>query len=604
MFNSIRWRIALPYIFLILLATVGLTIYFSGFLQRTYIADLRAQLTAEARLLSDALSPLLSEESTIQTIQPLAERWGQLLGARVTIVRIDGTVLGDSHENPAKMENHIDRPEIQQALASGIGFSMRFSRTVGFRMMYVATTVRSADNRVVGFVRVALPMTQIEQNAADLRRAILATSLTTALLIVLLAMLIAEQLSRQIHELVKAVERIANGDLNIRILRPPKGELGRLARAFNRMGEELQTQMKALTDRQNTLSAVLAHMADGVIITDSKDRIELINPAAAKILGVSEKEAIGQRFAAIVRDHQIVEIWRRCQEKGMEQSDAVEMGRHGPFLRVIATPLRAREQGGCLVLLQDLTQIRRLETVRRDFISNVSHELRTPLASLKALVETLKEGALNKPSVARRFLDHMEAEIDSVTKMVEELLELSRIESGQAPMRLAPTTLTEILLLPLERLRPQIERAGLSLTMELPPELPPVLVDVEQMQRVITNLVQNAIKFTPSGGQITIRAYPASPERAPTPSFEPPAELVVEISDTGIGIPAEHLPRIFERFYKVDRARSGGGAGLGLAIAKHIVEAHGGRIWAESVEGQGSTFRFTLPVASVPPARS
>lgn len=588
MFRSIRWRIAILYTFIIFLAMAALTVYFSAFMRHTHLADLRAQLTAGARWVSDALIPLLSEDSTIQEIQPLAKRWGNLLEARVTIIRFDGTVLGDSYENPEVMDNHLDRPEVQQALAEGLGVSIRYSRTMGYKMMYVAVPVKNYG-RITGVARVALPLTQIEANVARFRQSILAASFLIALLTGILAFLIAERITRRLRELVSLVERMANGDLSARILCSSRDELGQLATAFNRMGDELQARMEALADRQNTLTNVLNHMTDGVVIIDGAGIIKLLNPAAAKILGLSEKEAIGQPFASAIRDGHMIEIWHRCQEKGEEQSDTVEM--HGHFLQAIFTPLGPRAKDGYLALFRDLTQIRRLETVRRDFIANVSHELRTPMAALKALVETLKESALEDPPAARRFLKRMEDEVESMTKLVEELLELSKIEAGQAPMRLAPTSLTEILLPPLERLRIQVEKANLTLTLDLPPDLPLVLADAEQMQRVVTNLLHNAIKFTPPGGRITVRAYLAEPKAE---QQEP--ELVVEISDTGIGIPPEHLPRIFERFYKVDRARAGGGTGLGLAIAKHIVQAHGGRIWAESTEGQGSTFYFTMPV--------
>jgi two-component system phosphate regulon sensor histidine kinase PhoR len=240
---------------------------------------------------------------------------------------------------------------------------------------------------------------------------------------------------------------------------------------------------------------------------------------------------------------------------------------------------------GYLVILQDLTRVRRLETVRRDFISNISHELRTPLAGLKALVDTLRGGAIKDRSAAKRFLKRMDIEVDTLTQMVEELLELSRIESGQAPLHLAPTSVAELVIPPVDRLRPQAERAGLKITVLLPPELPPVVADPDRARLVLTNLVHNAVKFTPPGGVITVATQPAGDE------------VILSVQDTGVGIPADDLSRIFERFYKADRARSGGGTGLGLAIAKHIVQGHGGRIWAESVEGQGSTFHFTLPVA-------
>jgi two-component system phosphate regulon sensor histidine kinase PhoR len=327
-------------------------------------------------------------------------------------------------------------------------------------------------------------------------------------------------------------------------------------------------------------------MADGVLITDEAGEVQLANAAAARILGTTEDQALGRSFSRVVPHYALIELWKECRERGEEQIGVVELNRQGLFLQAIITPFEEAEVEGYLVILQDLTRIRRLETVRRDFISNISHELRTPLAGLKALVDTLRGGAIKDPAATKRFLKRMEAEVDSLTQMVEELLELSRIESRQVPLRLAPVALDEVVSPPCERLRPQAERAGLGLSIRLPPDRPWVMADTERAQQVLTNLVHNAVKFTPPGGSITVAAQ------------EGETEVTVSVQDTGVGIPAEDLPRIFERFYKSDRARSGGGTGLGLAIAKHLVQGHGGRIWAESVEGQGSTFYFTLPVAA------
>ena len=298
-------------------------------------------------------------------------------------------------------------------------------------------------------------------------------------------------------------------------------------------------------------------------------------------------------------------------------------------MQAIVKPFLEGDTAGYLVILQDLTRVRRLETVRRDFISNISHELRTPLAGLKALVDTLRDGALEDPPAARRFLDRMETEVDALTQMVEELLELSRIESGRVPLRLSPTSVADVVLPPVERLQPQAERAGLAVRVELPADLPRVLAEKERMQQVVTNLVHNAIKFTPAGGRIEVTGHrlqvtgsgvrvsvkgdvqrtgsvrpgtwalePFGLSLRAKPGTVPEGNWVlIAVRDTGIGIPPDDLDRIFERFYKADRARSGGGTGLGLAIAKHIVQGHGGQIWAESVEGKGSTFVFCLPAA-------
>jgi two-component system phosphate regulon sensor histidine kinase PhoR len=237
------------------------------------------------------------------------------------------------------------------------------------------------------------------------------------------------------------------------------------------------------------------------------------------------------------------------------------------------------------VILQDLSQTRRLQTARRDLVANVSHELRTPLASLKALTETLRDGALDDPPAATRFLDQLNGQVDDLTQIVDELVELTRIESGQVPLRLAPVMVADVVNAVLQRLAPQAERAGLVIASRIPADLPAILADRDRIGQVTTNLLHNAIKFTPRGGRVEVEAAVQA------------SEVVVSVHDTGIGISAESLPRVFERFYKVDRSRTEGGTGLGLAIAKHIVQAHGGRIWVESREGEGSTFSFAVPRA-------
>jgi two-component system phosphate regulon sensor histidine kinase PhoR len=582
---SIRWRIAIPYVFLILLAMAGLAVYLSSLVRDAYLDSLEAQLAAEAQIIGDIIGPSLAQDKPGTTFDVQASHYADLLDARVTIIDADGVVLGESDKDRTQMENHLFRPEVQQALAQGQGSSIRFSDTVEYDMMYVAQRV-TWGGEVVGFSRVALPLRQIEANVNRLRWAVFSAALLTVGGAALLALLIAERTARPVRELTKVVQRMAQGDLHARLLPTTRDEVGALTRAFNQMSDRLRGTITMLVEERGRLAAVLDNMADGVVITDGDGHVRLINPAAARILQVNEEAAMGRSFAEVARDHRIIDLWQQCREECEELIELVEVGRNRPFLQVVVTPLRDAEPGANLVILQDLTQVRRLETVRRDFISNISHELRTPLASLKALADTLHDGALEDPPAARRFLDRMEVEVDALTQMVQELLELSRIESGQAPFEIAPVPVADVVNPPLERLRPQAERADLQLSIDLSPNLPPVLADAERMQQVVTNLVHNAIKFTPPGGGVEVLAKMSQDE------------VVISVRDTGVGIPADDLPRIFERFYKADRARSGGGTGLGLAIAKHIVLAHGGRIWAESVEGRGSTFYVALPIAS------
>lgn len=583
MFHSIRWRIAIPYVILITIIMLASGIYLSSFMRQTYKNELKSELLAEARLVADNLiTPLQS--SNPEQINSLANHWSKLLNRRVTIIAANGTVLGDSSENPAEMENHLNRPEIKQALSQGEGDSSRYSQTVGYDMMYAAVAITS-EGKNLGFARIAVPLRQVDAYITQLQSALVGIAAGTLLLVVLLATWIASRTTRPLRDLTKAADQISKGDLESHLIPETSDEVGQLTQAFNLMAEKLNEQIDVLETERSKMAAVLQQMTDGVIIVNDDGLIQLFNPAAENLFAMSSKEAMGHSLVEVLRNHQVVDLWQSCLETEETQVTTLEISTKRLYLQTVATPLGQALPGSTLLLFQNLTRVRQLETIRRDFISNISHELRTPLASLKALTETLQEGALDDPPAAHRFLQRMETEVDSLSLMVSELLELSRIESGRVPLQLTPSRPLEIISDAVDRLRLQAERAGLEMQIECPDDLPSVLADPNRLEQVLVNLLHNAIKFTPSGGEILISANPLD------------GQIVFSVKDTGVGIPSIDLPRIFERFYKADRARSTGGTGLGLAISRHLVEAHGGRIWAESVEGKGSTFYFSIPQA-------
>jgi len=585
MLQKFRWRIAIPYVLLILVTMTGLGLYLGYSIRQSELEDLEAQLRVEAWLLSQLVGPEIARPPEPGSLDRQVEVWADTLGSRVTLIALDGSVLADSEEDAQGMDNHLDRPEVRQAIEQGEGKSVRFSQTQGNTRIYYAVPVKQGD-QILGIVRLSLPLKEVQQELTVLGRTIFFATLVAAGLAVLIAAIIAEFITRPLRNLTQAIHRASLEEPGEIMVPDSPDEVGQLARSFNALKNQLQIRSTEVETERNKLAAVLDQMADGVIIVDSRGRVMLINPAAEEIFTVSEQDAYNRSVVQVLRQHQIIDLWRECVASGISQVVYVELITKRLFLQGFATPLENALAGSILLVFQDVTQLRLLETVRRDFISNISHELRTPLASLKALSETLLDSALDDPQAARRFLTRMETEVDALSLMVQELVELSRIESGKVPLHLVAIHPGDLLQPPVERLRLQAERAGLQLEVDCPADLPFVLADPPRMEQVIVNLLHNAIKFTPPGGKVTLTAR----QEGDTINFS--------VEDNGEGISLEDLPRIFERFYKADRARSGGGTGLGLAIARHLVEAHAGRIWAESVQGQGSTFTFSLPLAN------
>ena len=400
------------------------------------------------------------------------------------------------------------------------------------------------------------------------------------LIFIVLLLMVATGFALRYYKLQRDINEFA-GHIRTQNTSHEIKELENLASAVTSMVVASDFRYSILDAERSRLATVLEQMTDGVLIADSQGIVQFANPAAGKLFQTSDPT--NRSIAEVVRHHQLVEAWRRCQQSRQMQSESVELPTRHQYLQLVVIP--DKHSSGSLLLVQDLTRIRRLETVRRDFISNLSHEIRTPLASLKALTETLQDGALEDPPAARRFIDQIQVEVDALTQMATELLELSRIESGQLSLDRQPVPAYDLLISASKRMQLQAERAGVDLRVNRARDLPNVNIDLQRLEQILVNLIHNSVKFTRTGGEIVLFAEAGI------------GEVRFAVRDTGIGIPADDVPRIFERFYRVDKSRTGSGTGLGLSIAKHIVEAHGGKIWVESVEGQGSTFYFTIPTS-------
>ncbi len=578
--HSLFNRIALPFVALIILLLISGSIYFSSFVKNVYLDSWRANLESDARVVSEQIDEYLFDELDI--LQETIQNSAKIMGVRITIIAADGTVMGDSDKAPLTQENHRSRPEVMAALREEIGYDVRKSDTLSINMVYVGVPIYQ-HGQVIGVSRTSVSLSVLDESISTLQRTFIGTTALTAFLVIILALMITRYTMEPLNKLTEMVTNIQSDGELPNLLYRRNDEVGKLSYAFMQMTKRLREQIDEFKVEQSTLNAVLTHMTDAVIIVDGEGLVQLSNPSTEQMFNVKQRDAVGRSLVEVLRHHQLVDLWRSCIKSKEQKTTTLEIMPNKMFVQVIATPMGDAFPGGVLIVLQDLTRLRKLEKVRSDFVSNVSHELRTPLASIKALTETLQEGALEDPPAARRFLSRMEVEIDNLTQMVQELLELSKIESGRVPLRKKFFPAVALIEKAVERMQVQAERSGLQLMMDYPADLPTVLADPDRVGQVFVNLIHNAIKFTPPGGVIHVKA---TPERN---------KVVFSVSDSGVGIEPDAVLRIFERFYKTDRARSSGGTGLGLSITKHIIEGHGGKVWVESEIGAGSTFFFTIP---------
>ena len=519
----------------------------------------------------------------------LADSLGRSLDCRATIIDREGRVRGDSEVAPrslAAVENHAGRPEVRAALAGRVGRASRASRTVGRELIYVAAPVPGPGELAV--LRLAAPLALVDELNASLLRQSLLAAVIALLLSVPLAYRMAGNHARRVRELERVALRLGSGESGVRARERPADELGRLGRTINTLASLLRLRLQALERERDERERILAHLGDGVALIDSDDRVVHANRSLAAILGLALPPAAGTPFQEFARSPELVELLHAA--RGSEQPVELDLRLWTPHqrrVRATATRLRGEEDGSAMLVLHDLTEIERLNQVRQDFVANVSHELKTPLTSLKGYAETLLEGGLDDLEHREAFVGIIRDQSARLQSLVDDLLSLADLERPDVRLEREAFDLREAVERQVATLRARA--AGARLTLEVEPGPPlPVLADRLRMDQVIANLLDNALKYTEQGG-VRVRLGRDGPV------------AWCEVADTGPGIPPDQVSRVFERFYRVDKARSRekGGTGLGLSIVRHILALHGGRVTVESTLGQGSTFRFELPQAGV-----
>jgi two-component system phosphate regulon sensor histidine kinase PhoR len=558
-------------------------------LKRHEVETLAERLLAEARAAGEALP--WTEGPPLDAI---CARLADELGVRLTVIDPGGRVLGESTRPSATLDNHADRVEVQGALTAGTARSIRPSATVRSDLLYVAwRQTRGSEVRVV---RTAIALSAVSAVTSVLRNAVLLALLAAGVLGLVVALALSRGMLRRIQRLVTFAQRLAAGEPAPYLAPERNDDLGVLEAHFAEMARSVAGTIAELRLEQDRMEAILRGMVEGVLVTDLAARVVLLNARARELLGVPpDADGRGRALVELIRDPALQELARQLRAGAPVVSQDITLGGgEGPMLQVNAARLSGADGQafGFVLVLHDVTELRRLEVIRRDFVANVSHELRTPLTAIKGYAETLLGPAGDDRETARRFLEVIDRHSERLGRLTDDLLALSDLELGRASLRLATVDVGAVVEDVLQILGERAARAEVRISSQVAPATPPITADGDRLRQVLINLVDNAIKYTPTGGQVVVRAAPGDPAWAPD-------MVEIAIADTGIGIPAQDLPRLTERFFRVDKARSRalGGTGLGLAIVKHIVQAHGGRLDISSIVGRGTTVRVLLPAA-------
>jgi two-component system phosphate regulon sensor histidine kinase PhoR len=598
--HFIRHRIAIK-LTLTLVGFVGVSslaagLYLTRALEAFAVEALEARLVGAGRLLHDEAADLLRRGAPPAEARLFVLRAAEPTGSQVTVIAGDGRVLGDSQVQPgalAEVENHGDRPEVRTALAGGVGRDVRRSVTVATPLLYVAVPV-GVDGRIQGVLRLALPLSVVTSSYAELHHAMWVGGLVALAVALGIGLFVAGRVTRPVVRMQAIARRMSEGDFGVRAPVRSPDEIGVLGRALNTMALRLRDKLDDLEHEQAKVGAILDGMVEGVIAVDARDHIVLMNERARAMLALGPARVEGKPLLEVIRNVELHRLFRDCRSAAEGVVMQRELSLADPSERTIqinAVRFRlAGDEPGAVAVLHEITELRRLEQVRTEFIANVSHELRTPLTAMQGYLETLLGGGLEDRENARRFLDIAFRHTERLGRLVNDLTDLSNIELGRVTLRLEPTPLGEVVESVLAIIRPRAEGGRVVLDATLPSGLPRVLADRDRLAQILINLVDNAVKYTPPEGRVTLAASAAKD-----------GWVELSVTDTGVGIPASDLPRITERFYRVDKARSRelGGTGLGLAIVKHLVIAHGGLLRIDSELGRGTRVRVTLKTAEM-----
>jgi len=507
-------------------------------------------------------------------------------GARVTVIEANGLVVADSQSDTQTMENHAGRPEIRQALTQGEGRSIRQSVTINRDLLYYAVRRHTASGQPF-VVRFALPRATVDAAVWSFRRALWFGSVVILVLAGAVTLLVSRGFSNRVERLTEFSSRVAEGDFRPLAADGSGDELESLGRSLNQTAARLDRTIRTLTEERNLSSAILGSMVEGVLVVDGAERVAFANPGFADILGLGVPPKAGSALVEVVRQAELIEaVHKVLAGEPRVESEIVTGTLRQHFFAATVAAVRATENSGAVIVLHDVTDLRKLERVRRDFVANVSHEFRTPLTAIQGFAETLLAGAMDDPENRTRFLRIILEHSRRLARLTEDLLMLSKMDAERLELEVRRLAVAPFVESCVESVQPRARDRNLRVCLDLPAKVPDIAGDRRRLAEVLDNLLQNAVQYTPAKGEIRISAAAVG------------NEVVITVSDTGIGIPQADQSRIFERFYRVDVARSRevGGTGLGLSIAKHLVEAHEGRIWVESEVGSGSRFHFTVPV--------